>query len=216
MKNILNLLTTVLKKISYWGLKNILKFVCFETIYNIKFNSKTLFGIRNKELDYKLKDGEEFIEYIPAPYFLLSKSSKKINLNMRDINFVDFGSGAGRVMEYFLDKNIKFAKGVELSKKLVQITELNLSKFDNFCLFNIDAKDYEVEQNDNLFFFYDPFGVETMQHVVNNIVNSIDLYPRHVNIIYVSPRYSELFKLKFDIVFEEVNQHNLGIIIFSN
>jgi len=214
--NIFNLLTTVGRKASYWGIKNIARFIFFEFIYYFKFNSKTLFGIKNEELDYELKKGEEFIEYIPTPYFLLNKSFKKININISDISIVDFGSGAGRVLEFFLDKNIKLAKGVEISKNLVNIAELNLSKFDNVTVFNIDAQEYEITEEDNLFFLYDPFGTETLKKIIKNINTSLEENSRKINIIYISPRYRELFETRFKTIYKDINKYNLGLVIYSN
>lgn len=216
VNNFLNLLTTVVRKVSYWGLKNIVTFIFYELIYYFKFNSKTLFGVRNKELDYELKKEEEFIEYIPTPYFLLYKSLKKINLKIADISLVDFGSGAGRVLEFFIDRNIKFAKGVEMSKNLTNISKLNLSKYDNVVILNIDAQDYRITQEDNLFFLYDPFGAETVKKVIKNINNSLKEKSRKINIIYISPRHRDYFETNFRIIYKDINKYNLGIVIYSN
>jgi len=216
MKNIINLLKTVSEKISYWGFKNILKFIYFEFIYYFKFNSKTLFGIKNEELDYHLKKGENFIEYIPTPYFFLDKSLKKINLDISKTYFVDFGSGAGRVVEYYIGMDVKFATGIEISKKLSDIASSNLSNYSNVELLNIDALDYQITSQDNLFFFYDPFGFETISKILFKIKKSLKENPREINLIYVSPRYRQSFDEHFISIYENINKHNLGMIIYSN
>ncbi len=215
-RNFFNLLTTVIRKISYWGLKNIAAFIFYEIMYYFKFNSRTLFGITNNELDYELKGGEEFIEYIPTPYFLLNKSLKKINLKINDVSLVDFGSGAGRVLEFFIDRKIKFAKGVEMSKNLTKIAKLNLAKFDNVAIFNMDAQEYKITVEDNLFFLYDPFGVETVKKIIQNINSSLLEKPRKINIIYISPRYRESFETHFKTIYKDINKYNLGLVIYSN
>ena len=216
MKSFFNLLKTTISKISHWGAKNVINFIYFELIYFFRFNSRTLFGIQNNELDYEIKDDEEFIEYIPTPFFLINKSAKKINLNLTESCLVDFGSGAGRALEFFINKEVKFCKGIERSYKLTELARLNLSKYDNVELFHMDAENYKIDNKDNIFFLYDPFGIETIKKVIKNINYSVKISPREINIIYVSPRYNEIFKSAFKVIYEDVNKFNLGVVVFSN
>jgi predicted RNA methylase len=137
-------------------------------------------------------------------------------LKLKESYFVDFGSGAGRVLEFFIDKKIKYAKGIEKSEKLTELARLNLSKYDNFQLFHMDAQNYKIDEKDNIFFLYDPFGVETMKEIIKNINYSLEISPRKINIIYISPRYQEIFKTEFKTIYEDVNKFNLGVVIFSN
>ena len=53
------------------------------------------------------------------------------------------------------------------------------------------AEKYKVQQQDNVFFFFNPFSVQIFQKVLRNIYLSFEEYPRemHLLLYYPSPDY---------------------------
>jgi hypothetical protein len=51
----------------------------------------------------------------------------------------------------------------------------------------MDAGDYEIGDDDDVFFFYNPFGRPVFERVLANIRRSHESRPRHIHLIYGNP-----------------------------
>ena len=136
--------------------------------------------------------------------------------------FVDIGAGAGRSLTFVYNFKPKKIIGVELSKKLFSIAEDNMLKyFDekknvSWKLFNQNALDFNIPQDANVFFFYDPFDEQIMSKVIRKIKLSFKKKNRTILIIYISPRCKHLFiKNSFRLIHLDVNNFNKGFAIFK-
>jgi hypothetical protein len=69
---------------------------------------------------------------------------------------------------------------------------------------NISADAYDIGKEDNYFYFFNPFSADIFQKVIDNIIESVKVNPRDVNIIIYYPTFeyqkiirdSKLFVLK--------------------
>jgi predicted RNA methylase len=106
-------------------------------------------------------------------------------------SIIDIGSGKGFALSIFSLFNFKKITGIEISQQDHLICEKNMTKLNIYNKVNIindnilNFKDY----NDyNYFYFYNPFGVELFENIINNIINC----NKNITIIYKNIHEEEL------------------------
>ena len=52
---------------------------------------------------------------------------------------------------------------------------------------NCFAEEYEINSQENIFYFFNPFSVQIFQKVLNNIINSVQTTPRPITLILYYP-----------------------------
>ena len=89
--------------------------------------------------------------------------------------------------------------GIEFSEELCTEARKNISpvqvKFPEkiFNVIHANAADYEIENDTNVFFFFNPFDATVMLAVVKNILLSLKNHPREIYVVYVNPVHKEIF-----------------------
>jgi predicted RNA methylase len=113
---------------------------------------------------------------------------------------VDFGSGKGRVMAVAAFYDFKNITGVEFASSLCREAENNIAAIKplypstNFKIICEDAVNYQIENDTNVFFFFNPFDEVVMLKVVKNLLFSLKQNPRKAFIVYVNPLHKEIFE----------------------
>jgi len=109
--------------------------------------------------------------------------------------FVDFGAGKGRALLVANLCGFPRAVGVEFAYELCVAAEQNLLAFEastgcptGIEIVHQDATSYQVEPDQNVFYFYSPFGADLLKLVVDNIEASLRRTPRPVWILYSNPK----------------------------
>lgn len=109
--------------------------------------------------------------------------------------FVDFGAGKGRALFVASLCGFPRAVGVELAVELCDDAERNLRGFEartgrpsGIEITHQDATRYQVEPDQNVFYFYSPFKADLLQLVVDNIEASLRQTPRPAWILYSNPK----------------------------
>ena len=228
MKNIILEKVTFLYRVfnlaKTWGFINILVFIPFEIFYGLKLRTKTLFSMNNNELDINESIKKDSTEYFPTPYYVMYTISNKIKKELEGAVFIDFGSGAGRALSFILKYRPKKIIGIELSKKLCQISVDNLEDqikknkdiVSKWEILNINATKYSIPIESNIFFFYDPFNYVILDQVVKKIIKSYDENTRSIIVIYVSPKHMKIFIEKnFKVLNTKINKYGKGYAIFK-
>lgn len=112
----------------------------------------------------------------------------------RDGVFVDFGSGAGRALMMAVLSGYRRLVGVEFAVEICPVAEQNLEAFRRktdtefeFRVLNLDAADYEIGDDDRVFFLYNPFDRPVLDRVLANIRRSLESSPRDVHVVYGRP-----------------------------
>jgi SAM-dependent methyltransferase len=112
----------------------------------------------------------------------------------RDNVFVDFGCGKGRVLLAAAQLGFKRVEGVEFAPELCAIAEQNIAAFRSrqpttaeFRVVQADAVAYEVPDDADYFYFFNPFGEPVMRETLVNIVRSLESHPRRAFLIYCNP-----------------------------
>jgi|SRR5690625_1857405 len=151
--------------------------------------------------------------YEATPYVALDKLMKEYKIDKND-RFVDFGCGRGRVTFYIHNQCKIPVTGVEAHDKTFEEALKNKQTYRKtrqhikapitleFAL----AEQYEVDEEDNLFYFFNPFSVKIFKRVVTNILKSLQENKRTVELIlyYPLPAFKDF--LRTHTPFEMINK----------
>ncbi len=142
--------------------------------------------------------------YEATPYGILDALFESYTLKKTD-GFVDIGCGKGRVLFYVHHHYHCSVTGIEMNEQLYRMAldnvsnylqKVNVKKSGSIRIECCLAEAYEVENNENRFFFFNPFSIEIFRRVIDNIVNSVEQYKREVEVIlyYPSAEYMEFLQ----------------------
>ena len=117
---------------------------------------------------------------------------------------VDFGCGLGRVLFYCNSRHYCKTVGIEnnsvLFNRLLENAAGYQKKFleqeSRMGFYNIEADKYEVTENDNYFYFFNPFSRQVFKNVLNNIIASVKKHPRDVKLIIYYPTFEYQNEIK--------------------
>ena len=110
---------------------------------------------------------------------------------------VDFGCGLGRVLFYGNSRHYCRATGIEadadIYEKLLENAAGYQSRFyeqeDRINFYNIPAQECEVADEDNYFYFFNPFSSATFKKVLDNIIASVRRQPRDIELLIYYPTF---------------------------
>ena len=60
---------------------------------------------------------------------------------------------------------------------------------DRMNFYNIPAQEYEVADEDNYFYFFNPFSPEVFKKVIDNIIDSVRRAPRNIYLMLYYPTF---------------------------
>lgn len=138
--------------------------------------------------------------YQGANYYLLEKAFNFLNEEKASGTLVDFGSGKGRIMVVAAFYGFEKIKGIEFAPALSAVAGKNIelirTKYPdtNFSIITENAVNYQVEKDDTVFFFFNPFDEKIVLQVVKNILTSLRNYPRKIFVVYINPMHKEIFE----------------------
>ncbi|MEP6583575.1 MAG: class I SAM-dependent methyltransferase [Ginsengibacter sp.] len=137
--------------------------------------------------------------YQGANYFLLEKAFDYLQEIKGNQCIVDFGCGKGRVLVVAAYYGFKKITGIEFARALCVAAERNIAKVQSlfpstqFKVICDDAINYKIEDDQNVFFFFNPFDEVIMLAVAKNILKSLKENSRHIFIVYLNPLHKEIF-----------------------
>lgn len=135
--------------------------------------------------------------YEATPYQALEELFKVYKLE-KDDEVVDFGCGRGRVSFYIHNRFKVPVTGVEVNDLTFEEALDNKRSYRykashiaapirfNFAL----AEQFEVEKDDTVFYFFNPFSVKIFKKVVRNILHSVEKKSRPIDLILYYPTAS--------------------------
>jgi predicted RNA methylase len=136
---------------------------------------------------------EHRVHYQPSPWLTLPRAIRRSEVRRDDV-FIDFGCGMGRmVLEAALLYPFDRVIGVELSEDLVRIARGNVDRNRRRLaareveLLVCDVLEYQVPDDVTVAFFYNPFVGPIFEHVVRELLASVERAPRRMRIIYRNP-----------------------------
>ena len=145
-----------------------------------------------KHLEKKGIDISHATIYMPASYDILEMFFMEIKLASFN-HFLDIGCGKARAMCVAAAHGIKKISGIELSKELYNAAKENIAvtkeKYPatDFKIYNNDAFYFDVDDDVDCIFMFNPFDETIMSGVMENIETSLENNPRDMTIVYINP-----------------------------
>ena len=136
------------------------------------------------------------VHYEPLRYAAMRLLLQRLPLAPDDI-VCDLGCGKGRVVCWLSRQKIARAVGIDLDSRLTAIAKTNLSKLrGRKAPAEIRTEDaaYFSYEGINKIIMFNPFGEDVMREVVRRVEESIEISPREVHIVYLSPVHSHVIE----------------------
>jgi len=163
-----------------------------------KYGIKTTGADELSKLEEKGIDIEHATIYMPASYDLMEEMFSKANVSTSN-HFIDIGCGKGRAMCVAAHFGVKKISGIDFSKEFCEeakqnllITQQQLQPF-HFKIYNNDAFYFDIPDDADYIFMFNPFDEVIMSGVIENIELSLERVPRKMTIIYSNPLQKYLF-----------------------
>jgi SAM-dependent methyltransferase len=156
-----------------------------------------------QEMEEKGIDISHATMYMPAGYKMLEDFFSRISAK----HLVDFGCGKGRVLCVAPHFGIKKVTGIDFSKEFCTDAKINLENIKiampdlEYKVCNNDAFYFDIPEDADCLFFFNPFDEMIMSGVIENIQISLEEFPRPITVIYFNPLHKKLFE---QIGFKEV------------
>ncbi|WKA54385.1 SAM-dependent methyltransferase [Planococcus shixiaomingii] len=139
-------------------------------------------------------DSPHFHRYEPTSYALLDRLFSQYQLAESD-RLVDFGCGKGRLNFYVHYLFGCETAGVELNPEFYNDALKNLAEYESkrkntkgkIRFYCCPAQDYTINSRDNRFYFFNPFSVQIFMSVIANILRSVEVVPREVDVLLFFP-----------------------------
>lgn len=190
----------------------ILATTVFDRLYDVRHGTHTLGWSSLDEYAITGPNREHGRAYQPTSAFAFKRLMSEVDIP-RDVGFVDFGCGKGRVL--LLAAELGFARvvGIDFVPELVADARRNaerwLARSLSTCDMRIvegDVLDYAIEPNDAVFFLFNPFDDVILGGVLDRVERSMDRAPRQTWIIYHNPLESACIDAR--VRFERISSHS--------
>ena len=143
--------------------------------------------------------------YEATPYIVLQALSNSEHIAKKD-KIIDYGCGKGRVSFYLAYSRKVRMIGVEYDVRLYKAAIENKNRcissnrVEFICK---NASEYEIDEDVNGAYFFNPFNVDVLNDVINNIKKSLLINKREFKLFFYYPSkdYLEFLNNKSDIVF---------------
>ena len=137
-------------------------------------------------------------------------------------HFLDIGCGKGRALCVAAHNGFSKVTGIDFSKEFCIAAEANLAitkqKFSNlqYKVINNDAFYFEIPNDVDCIFMFNPFDDVILNGVAENILESFEINPRTITLIYVNPMYKEeLLEVGFKQIYHTQKMKYLEATIFE-
>lgn len=210
------------RSLYYRGFVNTFKLLTYEGKYEKQLGINTHSIVNLNNLTLAGEDSDQNHHYQGASYFILFSIFNELPKETQRFPLIDYGCGKGRAL--FVAEQCGFTNliGVDIAKELIEdanankaiYTKKNTQSSIDF-LFE-DATKYQIPNDAQVFYFFNPFGEDIMQRVINNIKESVKLNPRKIYCIYLNPKYKAVFeKNGFEEFYTKKNKRYLEGIIYA-
>ena len=210
------------RSLYYRGALNTFKLLTYEGKYEKQLGINTHSIVNLDKLTLAGDSSEQNHHYQGASYYILFSLFHKLPPEIKQNPFIDFGCGKGRAL--FVAEQCGFTNliGVDIAKELIDDATENLAgynlknKSSQISFLFQDATKYQIPSNASVFYFFNPFGADIMQLVIDNLKQSVKQYPRTMYCLYLNPKYKSVFeKNGFTVLFEEKNKRYLEAVVYT-
>jgi len=111
--------------------------------------------------------------------------------------FVDLGCGKGRALLLAAECGFPIVRGVEFAHELCTVATANCAAYKRrrrlatqFEILEADVVRHPFAGDENVIFMFNPFAIDVMNRVLDNIAASLAAQPRPLLLLYHNPRLS--------------------------
>ena len=151
-------------------------------------NWDKLLGIRTTGRDDTNSDEYRY-PYEPTPYCVLERLADS-GLIVKDDTVLDYGCGKGRVGFFLSHQTGAKAIGIEYDERIYRFAVENAKTAANSAqvsFVSVSAEEYEVSDDVNKCYFFNPFSVEILREVMAKIMDSYYEQPREILLFFYYP-----------------------------
>lgn len=155
-----------------------------------------LLGINTTGLrDWDATSQKKYNRTESTPYKALDYFFEQYEIDPDKDKLVDFGCGKGRMLFYVYDNYKIPVTGIELLGTTFDELTRNVEGYskssgiewpDIRTVFG-HAEKYQIQDDENIFYFFNPFCLNIFKQCIRNIEKSIDKNPRDVDVILYYP-----------------------------
>jgi SAM-dependent methyltransferase len=186
------------------GIWRTAKISLFELYYETKFRIRTGFVIPTRQIDGDADALRHATDYFPSSYLILHEALLAAEVDYRNTTLVDYGCGFGRALLFASTVPFRRIIGVELSPSLSAAATANMSRFyhrlnkqkPDWVVVNSDARTFNIPDDANLFYFFNPFDASVLANVIDRIISSVRHAPRTCTIIYANPLHEVVLRVR--------------------
>lgn len=182
-----------------------------------------LLNIETSKEQKDFHDSIHYNRYEATPYSALEKLFKEYTVNETD-SVVDYGCGKGRLLFYinhFFNSKIT---GIEMDKNFYNDCLNNKKSYltkhrassDKIEFINDFAENYIIDENNNKFYFFNPFSVQIFMKIIDNILESLEKNTRQVEIILYYPSDDYIYYLETCTAFELIGEVKIDELYSKN
>jgi SAM-dependent methyltransferase len=139
-----------------------------------------------------------------------------LQIDYSRFDFIDFGSGKGRVLLIAAEFPFREVLGIEFSRELHETAVQNLARLPpdvtgagSVRSIHGDASSFELPRSDLVCYFYNPFGAPVIEAVAARLAAHHERFGFRVIVVYVDPRHAEIFKKSGKFVAQDKNPRAL-------
>jgi 2-polyprenyl-3-methyl-5-hydroxy-6-metoxy-1,4-benzoquinol methylase len=149
-----------------------------------------------------------------SSYYDIKMSIAFLPFDVSKINLLDIGCGSGRVLNYAMLCNVNAVTGIDLDEEALQLAAQNCETVKkkgsttSFTIAKADATLFDIPEPVNTVYMFNPFGLQTMQAVLQNIFRHVKVTNRPLYLIYCMPAYKAVFEASSNCrkIFEDFNK----------
>ena len=190
-----------------WNIKIAVHILLQEIKGEKKYGITTTGADELRSLEKKGIEIDHATIYMPVSYDLLDDIFKQLDIKDSS-HFLDIGCGKGRAICVAGHKGFNKVTGIDLSKEFCIAAEENLTitkkRFPGlqYKIINNDAFYFEIPNDVDHIFMFNPFDDVIMDAVAENILESCEINPRTITLVYVNPLYKqELLNVGFKEIY---------------
>ncbi|MGZ8538573.1 MAG: methyltransferase domain-containing protein [Flavisolibacter sp.] len=210
------------RSLYYRGLVNTFKLLSYEKKYEKLLGINTHSIVNLDELTLAGDESDQNHHYQGASYYILFSVLQKLPAETKPFPLIDYGCGKGRAL--FVAEQCGFTDlvGVDIAKELIDNANQNKAIYrkrnenSHISFLFEDATKYQIPSNARVFYFFNPFGENVLEQVIQNIKESVKQHPRKTYCIYLNPKYKAVFDQNgFKVYHIEKNKRYLEGIIYT-
>ena len=213
----MNALSWAVRSTKEKGVLQTIKIACnvaMDLRFDWKYGTNTMRWVDPDSLDTRSDNRSHSAPYRATKVRPLLRLLDRLELP-RESNFVDIGSGKGRVLLIASQYGFRKVVGIEFSGELCAIARENAEAYSRKTkplslieVIEADATNYQFRAGDRVLFMYNPFDAFILAKVIDNIRRSLEENPRKIWLIYNTPMHHDV--IKKSVIFQSDSFYEIG------